>query len=1101
MSWLDDELNKKSSGASWLDDELNKTPKASSWLDEELNNTQKLQLQQEKTKETSKTPIDQRLNLLGADNDSRSYVGMNIIPAYEEDTGLAKVGKGIVNYGVGGALSLLGNVFGAPQQALMQGTRATVNAIQGKPQDFSEMSFGKDILGAKEDNLLTMAISAGLDPATYIGGGILDDLSRAGQFGKGAVKGTAENLAANAATGQRATKNMAPAAQQATKSYLNAERNAIKKDAIKTPDVIFATEKIQKPLSLPAPAKQEPFTQVKYSIPKNPKGTTKWMETEFGNIPVKSKSGEGVASSKTILPQPKKEPYILKDTRMTDDEILASQKKLGIDSKQAIQPTITKNSTINPTTKTTAAKGAQNVTEALKNDSVYKEILDGIEGAKVGTDDTIKNIAPSVKDKSGLTLNLKDIYRNFRDAFGKNYEYVKTKYLDPFDASKKKYVDEVKANTDKVYNKVVKGLGIKKGSKESAAVQHYGEGVKIVKGEEVPYTEADLLKEFGAEKAAKIKQADAIFRQQYNELIDKVNAVRVQIYPNNAEKIIPKRTDYYRHFKEMAEGFEGLKNIFDTPSQIDPKLAGISEFTKPKSKWASYMQRRGKGEYTADAVGGFLDYIQPASYSIHIDPNIAKFRGLAKDLAEGTAETKNANNTIKWLNDFANSLSGKTNKYDRVIQEDIPGGRTAFRALNWLNSRVKANQVLGNFSSMVSQTANIPLAIARIKNPVAMTKGIGQTLAEVVGKGNKALKESQFINERYMSELLSRFNAKLLDKPKDLAGWLMQGSDKIGTLFTWNSAYNQAVSKGIKNPVKYADDLTRSIVAGRGIGEVPLLQQAKTFQLVAPFQLEVSNLWQAIGDMTKSKDFAGIALLLLGNYMFNSVTEKITGNRVTFDPIDSMMDALTEEDTNALKVGGRFAGEVLSNVPLGQTIASLYPEYGADVSTPAGNLKIPSRKELFGDNDPTRFGGGLLVAKGLADPLYKIAPPFAGSQIKKTVEGIQSVNKGMVEKDNKMRFPVDQTFKNYAQSALFGKYSTPEAREYFDKDRRPLSEKQTQQVGTNKAQHELLMRNRKIDTIKTKIKDVQKDTKLTNEARNKKLNDLYKQLQNVYKQE
>ncbi len=1027
------------------------------------------------------TPEDAPKTQTPLDQSRYNIAGQSIIPRYQEDAPLAAAGKDIVNYGLG----TVARIFGAPQQALMQGSRSAANAVQGKPQDFTKMNFAKDILGADENNIPANLAGMALDPATYIGGGIIDDLARAGQFGKSATLGTTENLL-NRGT-QQSKLNIPLSQQTATRGYLNAERNAAKR--IETPDVIYGKETgTPQQLALP-PAKKDTLAQVKYSIPKNPKSTTKWMETEFGNIPVKTKSGEGAATAKTTLP-PKKPQQTLFSENLIDRPFVTTKAELPKGNLKRLE---LKPNTINQPMQKAAQNGAQDTKKAvniLKDDPVYKEILDGIEGAKVSTDDTIKNIATQINDKSGLTLNIKDTYRNFRDAFGKNFNYVKQKYLDPFDASKKSYVDEVKANTDTIYNKVVKGLGINKGSKESAAVQNYGEGVKIIKGEEVPYTEADLLKGFGAEKAAKIKQADAIFRQQYDQLIDRVNAVRAQIYPNNAEKQVPKRSDYYRHFKEMAEGFAGLKNIFDTPSQIDPKLAGISEFVKPKSKWASYMQKRGLGEYKADAVGGFLDYIQPASYSIHIDPNIAKFRGLAKDIAEGTAETRNANNTIKWLNDFANNLAGKTNKYDRVIQEDIPGGRAALSAVSWMNNRIKANEVLGKFSSMVSQVANVPVAIARIKNPVALTKGAGQTLAQIVGKGNKVLKDSQFINERYMSELTSRFNNKLIDKPKELAVWLMQGADKLGTLFTWNSAYNQAVAKGIKNPVNYADNLARSVVAGRGIGEVPIWQQARRNQLIAPFQLEVTNLWHNMGDMVKTKDFGGIALLLLGNYMFNSATEKLTGNRVVFDPIDAMMDVLSEENTNAVKVGGRLAGEVLSNVPLGQTAAAMYPEYGADITTPVGNVSLPSRKELFGDSDPTRFGGGLLITKALTDPLYKLIPSFGGSQLKKTIEGVQSVNKGMVEKDGKMRFPVSKDPLNFAQSALFGKYSTPEAREYFSKDRRPLSEKQTEQVKKSlnpKTAYEDLMKRRKIETLKGKINTIQKDRDLTDEEKDKEI--------------
>jgi hypothetical protein len=1078
---------------------------------EALKNKPTQDMKQTAPSATTKTPIDQRLNLFGLKNDNRSYLGANLIPAYKEDTGLAKVGKGIVNYGVGGLLSLAGNIFGSGQQAIMQADRAAVNALTGKPQDFSEMSFGRDILGAKKDNLLTMAIGAGLDPATYIGGGILDDLSRAGQFGKGAVKGTAENLAAGAATGQRATKGVAPSAQQATREYLNLERNVLKNDALKTPDVITAqpTGAMQQ---LALPPAEKPFSQVKYSVPKNPKGT-KWIETEFGNVPVKSTTGEGISSVKTIQPPRQKQTLFSENlidrpfVAMKGDITRLSPKKEPLFKVET--PTGTK---IADTTRLTDDKG-RTLSKALQGDEVYDEIVKNLEGTSTQSDNLIKDIAPMTKDKSGLSLNMKDVYRNMRDTFGKAFPHIKKNYLDPFDASKGRYVDEVKRYTDDIYNNVVRKLGINKGSKESAAVQWFGEKKRVVGSEKVvdpqtgkkvhraieeSYTLDDLKKDFPT-KWQSIVEADKIFRKTYDELIERVNATVSQIYPGNAEKVVPKRADYYRHFNEMAQGFEGLKNIFDTPSQIDPRLAGISEFVKPKTKWASFKQQRGKGAYKADAVGGFLDYIQPAAYSIHIDPHVSKFRGLAKDIAEATVDTKNANNTILWLNDFANSLAGKTNRLDRLAQDYIPGGRTTFKALNWLNGRVKANQVLGNARSVIAQTANIPVGIARIKDPESLVKGIGDTMAGIVGK-KTAASQSAFLKERYMQDLINRFDTKIIDQPQKFAAWIMSSADQLGTNFIWNSAYRKALKDGATDAVKQADDLTRSIVAGRGIGEVPILQQSKVFQLVAPFQLEVANLWHVMGDMVKEKDFGAIVALMVGNYLFNETTERITGSGVVFDPVGAMTDALSEEDMTPLKVAGRLTGEVLSNVPLGQTVANseaIFPTYGGPGLF---GVNMPSRKELFGREDPTRFGSGLLIAKAAQDPLSKLIPPFGGAQAKKSIEGLMAFSKGSVEKKGEMRFPIEKNIGNLARSALFGQYSTPEAREYFDKNRRPLSEKQTKQVKASenpKESYERLMTIRKIDTIKTKIASVKKDAKLSVSERNKQIDKLLQQLEEL----
>jgi hypothetical protein len=730
---------------------------------------------------------------------------------------------------------------------------------------------------------------------------------------------------------------------------------------------------------------------------------------------------------------------------------------------------------------------------------IGKEIETEMEGATHTSNNFVKEIAPTIRDaKFGASFSMTDIYRNFKHAFGKNYDAIKKSVLDPFDKAKKAYVNEQKVYTDDLYNNVVKKLGINKNTKESSAVQWFGEGKKmsgveetidpqtrqkIKKAVEVPYTLEDLKKDF-PDKWQNIVEADKWFRKSYDELIDKVNATVKQIYPNNPDKIVPKRADYYRHFKEMTNGFEGLRNVFDTPANIDPKLVGISEFTQPKTKWQSFKQKRGLGEYKSDAVGGFLDYIKAAAYSIHIDPQINVFRSMAKDIAETTEQSKNANNFIKFLRGYADDLAGKTNSIDRPFLNET--NRQFMNIINAGNVRIKKNTVLMSAKSALSQLANVPLGAAKVKNPIHISKGVGETLAGFVGKGKapEAYKQSQFITERYADKLYRRFDTKFLDQPEKFASWLLESTDELGTKMIWNSVHNQAIAKGVKDPIKYADDVTRSLVAGRGIGEVPLAQKAKVFQIAAPFQLEVANQWHVMKDFVNEKDFAAIPILLLGNYLFNNTVQSVTGSRVTFDPINAMVEAMGEEKTTPMQKLGRLGGEVLSNMPLGSTLASQLPE--------------ATRMKYFGRTDPTRFGTGLMLTKGLQDPLYKLLPPMGGGQIKKSIEGLKSMqilpkdlqgNKQEVSgsyNKGKLRFPVEKTPANIAKAALFGQYSSKEAVEYFRRNGKELSEEQTKQLENwvksgrdPKLFYDNILKDRELNKLKSELSKVNKNDKLT----------------------
>lgn len=560
-------------------------------------------------------------------------------------------------------------------------------------------------------------------------------------------------------------------------------------------------------------------------------------------------------------------------------------------------------------------------------------------------------------------------------------------------------------------------------------------------------------------------------------------------------KIVPKRKDYYRHFRDL-NGLSGLKNLFETPAQISPKLEGISEFTKPKSKFASFMQKRGLGEFKNDAVGGFLNYIPSAAHSTHIDPQIEVFRSLAKSLSDVTETSKNANKLIRFLEKYANLLAGKSHDFDRAAMDWIPGGRKTMGVLRWINNRVKANTILGNIGSLLAQVGNVPNGIAATKQHAI--SGLNETMANIFGKGSQDIKNSAFLKERYFNT--RKFDTRWIDQPKKLAAWAIETADRIGTEFIWNSAHAQGLANKVADPIAYADDLTRKLVAGRGVGEVPLMQESVIFQVLAPFTLEVGNAWRVMGDFVKKKDAGALMTLFVGSYMFNKVMEEIRGSGVVFDPIQATVDA-AEPGLSPLERSGRLVGEVLSNVPLGQQVASLYPEYGKNF---LGLEKIfgdlPTRDAVFGDKDPTRFGTGLALAKAFENPIKYALLPFGGNQLDKSIQGVQAIANEGHEKDGKLRFPINRTPGELTKALLLGPNATSAGKEYYDNDRRPLTEKQTVAY---KSLPDEQKQEAYIDLMKRRLEDnarrIASDEDLTEKERKKKIAALQRKFNEIKK--
>lgn len=707
---------------------------------------------------------------------------------------------------------------------------------------------------------------------------------------------------------------------------------------------------------------------------------------------------------------------------------------------------------------------------------------------KTNTTSPLTDNIDALSDLKNWRAGNSDFVRNFEQVFGDKIADAKRLLLDPFDKSKARMVDDYTKWRGELEENIVKKFGIKDKSDESAAIQLYGEKKMSLE---------DLQREL-PKSWEKVVEAERWFRAKYDELLNEVNTARRAIYGDNPEKIIPARSDYFRHFREMQEGFAGLKNIFDTPAGISSNLAGVSDFTKPKSKFLSFAQKR-EGEKTAiDAVGGFLDYIKAASFAKNVDPQIQGFRGLAEELAAKTADGPNKgklNNFIEYLQDFANDLSGKTNPGDRAIQKWIPGGRQTMKVVEWMSNRFKTNAVLGNISSTIMQSASLPLGIADV-GPRNFAMGAFDTIASIFRGELPQQAKSTFLKERWFNPE-DTFSPSVIDNAKNFTAAMMRVVDGTATRTIWNGEYRKALQAGAKTvdeAARAADYATRKIVAGRGIGEVPLNQKARTIQLIAPFQLEVANQWLVMKDWMDEKTFSKFITLFVSTHLFNNAMEPMTGNRPLLDPIEAISDAIGAYDEEAdtgdglKRAVGRMAGEVLSNLPYAQVVLAGLPEYG---NIPGVGM---TKKEFFGEADPTRFGQGIPLAKAFSSPenfVTGLVTPFGGAQIKKTLKGFGAlVEGGVYNKEGQLQYPVGPDLGSKLQTLVFGPYATETGQFYFDNNLRNFSDKETAaweaRVGRGEDPVNAWMKiqRRKVITgIPEKIREVMNDDTLTRDQK------------------
>ncbi len=655
---------------------------------------------------------------------------------------------------------------------------------------------------------------------------------------------------------------------------------------------------------------------------------------------------------------------------------------------------------------------------------------------KEATKTGLKDVTKKATDLFGKELNwydklVQEPYRKFPQLFGENWEKMKRTspkaIFDKLDFSKASAVD-----FKNKYTKLIQeAIPFKAGSKESALIQQYGE--KKV-------TKQGLIKQVGEETANQLVQANKTFRKVYDNMLDEINTLRKQA----GLKEISKRKDYYRHMQEESKDIFNYLNTFISGGARAERSKGIRAFRK--------------GEKTTyDAVGGFGNYLDKAGQAGFIDTVVPDFKRLRKTLTKNKAPKQLKTELSKYINE---QLLGKRKAFSKNKTLNIVVG-----GMDKIGKTVRMNRVIGNISSLMAQSLNAPVGVADV--------GIKASFNGILNfnKNMKAVKNLPFVKDRTYRQPLSFARGKI-EKGKAFGGAMLQEADLATTKFLGSLYLEKAklLGKTGDDALKWASDQTRTAMGGRGVGDFSNLQMSRFGASVVPFSLEVQNQANKILGFTSEKGMAkGIQALstyfILANGM-NTFYEKIAGYRPLVDPINAAFDmykyAHGDEKTKPswLKVAGRALGEATQLSPIAQnSLAFVYPMMRELFKDGDGNYIIPHPKEVFGSEDPTRFGSVNMYSPGkvgkegwdwksMPELASMFTPTGYGAQALKTYEGVKAGIKGYTtSRAGNISHAVPQDALSKTQMGVFGQWSTPESREFFDNEfSRPLTKKQADAI-------------------------------------------------------
>ncbi len=559
-------------------------------------------------------------------------------------------------------------------------------------------------------------------------------------------------------------------------------------------------------------------------------------------------------------------------------------------------------------------------------------------------------------------------------------------------------------------------------------------------------------------------------------------------------KEIPYRKGYFPHRVEPKQNFiQKLLNWKTQDNEIPTSIAGLTEDFKPVKSWQSFDKQRHSDETDYDLLRLFQNYKQGALDWIYHLEDIQKRRAIENHIRythsdEGIqakikevyaneefdadeaqaqiehilAEAKNPlNNFIQDFTTKTNILAGKKNSLDRTTEQMT--NRKIYTVMMNVQNRLSANMVLANVRSALTNFIPITQSWAQV-SPLRSLQAAKDTIANAI-KDDGTIEKSTFLTNR-LREADSLYKTNW-DKVLDKAGIMFEIVDNFSSQVIWRSKYNQNIANGMSESeaIANADQFAENVMAGRSKGNEPTLFNAKNplVKAFTMFQLEVNNQYgyffkDAPNDLKAETNHwklnltKGFTTAFVGAYVYNALMEQITGSGAALDPIGIIEDLLRDlglfdedEEKEADEVITNLVDNVVEELPF---VGSFFGGGRVPISSalPYEEDGLTGFVKDIGDGNWGNFG------KEMMNPLLNVGLPVGGGQIKKTYQGLSMFDTdedhpvaGSYTDSGALRFPVEDTFGNRVQAAIFGQYASENAREYFDNGYAPLKEKQIQE--------------------------------------------------------
>lgn len=489
--------------------------------------------------------------------------------------------------------------------------------------------------------------------------------------------------------------------------------------------------------------------------------------------------------------------------------------------------------------------------------------------------------------------------------------------------------------------------------------------------------------------------------------------------------------------KVDAEELTQVRNkLYGLERAIGRKIDGIQEL----SRLARKADKFGVEKLDAKDINSLKETTNNVAESLDKMLNDVNFMKLMSDSANGLTQF------VGFVQEHANRLAGKTDPFQRVVNDTEPSKMRKFADATGraLMKQAALSKIVGNMNSVVAQTASLP-ALFSTTNPKALIQAFKL-------KNRKAiLQKSDALALRYADDNLT--DDTKFEKTMKTAGIPMEVVERGVIEYTFLAKYNQAINNGLSDAdaVRYAERFINDTVTLRDQISTPRAYNRLLPASFLQFTREVTQQNRYVWNQMTGKQRAALAVNTAIAY---SVIEALTGNKPGVDPLGTLIEIVgdwlsggdDDDKDNSVQAKlertiQKVAGQAVTAVPIATAVVN------------TATTK-DDRKKLFGkESNLGRYDGTIPVVdlprklidtKGkldeaakaredgdddkaeakTKDAMYNILGQLpAGSQLKKTIQGIAAAHSGEVKDgkgETKVEFEKDNPF-NLVQGALFGK--------------------------------------------------------------------------------